>query len=134
MICFLIVLFQLIEYLTTLKEEIIYTIKKFINPNTKEIGDEFYSRLKFRENNIVPNFSLFFISSFFSELLLNYLIFPILTFFDFLFIGFILYFGLDTFDFVENKDYSFKQFVQLILYFIGIDCLLGLIALLPINY
>ena len=40
-ICLIIVLCQIIEYITTLKEEIIYTIQKYFNSNTKEIREDF---------------------------------------------------------------------------------------------
>ena len=132
-ICFLAVLFQIMGYSTTLKEEVIYAIKIFYNPNTTDIGDDFYSRLKFKEENTIPDFNLFFISSLFSGLLLGVFNFPILTILDLIIIGLIFIFGINTFNFVENKKYSFAQFLQLILYFIGIDFLLGLIALLPLQ-
>ena len=133
LICFLVVLFQIMEIMSTLKEEVVYAIKIYLRLNTKEVGDDFYSRLQFKENNNVPSFSLFFISSFISELLLQYVNYLILATLDFIIIGLILYFEIHTFNFVENKDYTFNQIIRLILYIFGIDFLLGLIALLPIQ-
>ena len=133
LICFLVVLFQIMEYIVALKEEVFDAIKVYLKLNTKKVGDDFYSRIKFKEHNTVPSLSLFFISSFLSGLLLQYLNFFILTTFDFIFIGLILYFEIHSFNFVKNKEYSLKNIIKLILYLIGIDSLLGLIALLPMQ-
>ena len=133
LICFLVVLFQIMEYIVALKEEVFDAIKVYLKLNTKKVGDDFYSRIKFKEHNTVPSFSLFFISSFLSGLLLQYLNFFILTTFDFIFIGLILYFEIHSFNFVKNKEYSLTNIIKLILCLIGLDSLLGLIALLPMQ-
>jgi hypothetical protein len=65
--------------------------------------------------------------------LLQYLNFFILTTFDFIFIGLILYFEIHSFNFVKNKEYSLTNIIKLILCLIGLDSLLGLIALLPMQ-
>ena len=122
------------EIISALKEEVSYTIKIYLKLNTKEVGDDFYSKKKFNENKTMPSFSLYFISSFISELMLQHVNYLILATFDLIIIGLILYFEIFTFNFVENKKYTLKDIIKLISYVIGIDSLLCLIALLLHNY
>ena len=138
-------LYQLIGVNEVIKNEVIFSIKRFISLTLNGTHD-FNSSDSFQEQNFsqlyenitlnqLPDFSLFFISSIFSNILLKSLGYTFMTIFILIVNSLIFNFGLNNFHFLNKIDlksnYSLKEFLILVFYFIFFNMSLGLVALVP---
>ena len=143
---YLIGIFQMVSLTETIKEEVIFSIKRFINLTLNETDNDFNYTDSFQAQNFselyeaktlkdLPNFSLFFLSSLFSNFLLKSLGFPFMTIFILIINSLILNFGLNHFNFLNKEDlhsnYTMNEFLILTFYFLFFNLSLGLVALVP---
>ena len=138
-------IYQLIGLNETIKDEVIFTVKRFINltmNDTHDINNTYY----YQEQNFselyekktldqLPDLSLFFLSSLFSNFLLKSLGYPFMSIFILIVNSLILNFGLNNFHFLNKENlssnYTLNEFLILIFYFIFFNLSLGLVALVP---
>ena len=150
----LIGIYQLKGVNETIKDEVIFSIKRFINLTLKGTNDfnssdsfqDFNGSDSFQEQNFselyenktfnqLPDCSLFFISSLFSNFLLKSLGYTFMTIFILIINSLIFNFGMNNFHFLKKIDlksnYSLKYFLILTFYFVLFNISLGLVALVP---
>ena len=138
-------IYQLIGLNETIKDEVIFTVKRFINLTMNDTHDNnntyYYQEQNFSELyekktlDQLPDLSLFFLSSLFSNFLLKSLGYPFMSIFILIVNSLILNFGLNNFHFLNKENlssnYTLNEFLILIFYFIFFNLSLGLVALVP---
>ena len=131
---YLIVIFEYICLLEVLGNEIKDYIKFIFTDEKREI--DFYD-MYIKQTQIIPDISLFFLSSIFSDFIVNIIGYFHTTFIVFLFNSLIIFFGLLNFNFKIgeelNERYTFGQLLYLIFIYISFYIFLGFIVLLPHN-
>ena len=106
------------------------------NNNTYYYQEQNFSELYEKKTlDQLPDLSLFFLSSLFSNVLLKSLGYPFMSIFILIVNSLILNFGLNNFHFLNKENlssnYTLNEFLILTFYFIFFNLSLGLVALVP---
>ena len=132
----LISVYEINGIINTIEEELIASIISYVKMEKREEKDDFYQNFN-TLNGRFPDYSVFFISSFFSQYLgecqgytISTIVISIMNFL-------ILFFGFKEYKFnIERnnyKNYSFNQFLYLYIIYLFLCILEGIIALLPLK-
>ena len=131
---YLIGILELIGIMNALKVEIKDSF--IFNMNQKNKTIDFYE-IYIQNNQKIPDFSLFFITSIFSDIIINSIGYSFTSIIVLILNCSIIYFGLLNFHFLIgeelNQKYTFNQFIYLLILYILYYLLLGLIVLIPHN-
>lgn len=135
MTLFLTGIFVLIGLIDAIMKEIKFSTNFYLFNTTRLNNETFFDNY----NNInlqTPTFSLFFISSMFSNAAFNFLGMPLLLIIILPINFFCIFFGLNNFEFHIslnniNHNYTFKQFMFLFLMYIVLSFSTGIISPLP---
>lgn len=131
---YLIGILELIGIMNALKVEIKDSF--IFNMNQKNKTIDFYE-IYIQNNQKIPDFSLFFITSIFSDIIINLIGYSFTSIIVLILNCLIIYFGLLNFHFFIgeelNQKYTFNQFIYLLVLFILYYLFLGLIVLIPHN-
>ena len=120
----------------TIEEELIASIHSYIKNENREEEDDFYQNFN-KLNGRLPDYSVFFITSVFSEYLDESLGHTFLIIFILIINFIILFFGFKEYEFnIERKNYknySLNQFMHLYIIYLFLCIFEGFIALLPLK-
>ena len=133
---YLIGVFQMIDVMNALKEELSPDIYYFIHKEYIKDRKTFYENY-LTISKLIPSFSPFFLSALLSGLLINVLGFITVSIIVLAINFLIIFFGINLFDFMDSSrfenTYSKKQFIILLLLYILLYIIIGIIALAPIE-
>ena len=131
---YLIGILELIGIMEALKDEIVDSFKFILTTEKKET--DFYDNY-IKITQIIPDISLFFFSSIFSDIIINMIGYFFTSILVLAANCSIIFFGLINFNFHIGQDlnerYTFKQLLYLIFIYVSYYLFLGLIVLLPHN-
>ena len=112
----LISIYEINCIITTIEEELLASINSYVRKEDRESIDDFYQNFN-KINNRLPDYSVFFISTFLSEYLNECLGYVLLTIVILIFNFLALFFGFKNYEFnIERnnyKNYSLSQFMHL---------------------
>jgi len=132
----LVSVYEINGIISAIEEELIATIKSYLKMEKREANDDFYQNFN-KLNAKLPDYSVFFISSFLYQCLDESLGYALLTIFILILNFLILFFGFKDYEFnVERnnyKNYSFSQFIHLYIIYLFLCIFEGIIALLPLK-
>ena len=132
----LISIYEINEIINAIEEELMASSISFIRQRDREPTDDFYQNFN-KINNIFPDYSLFFISSFLSESLNQIFGYIFLTIIILIINLCILFLGFKNYEFNINRNnyinYNLKQFIHLYIIYLILSICQGFIALIPLQ-
>jgi len=133
---YLIGVFEIIDIMSAIQEELIISIKMYFSNEKIEDRKDFY----WNYINIatqIPSFSPFFLSSMLSDIIINIIGMYFTTLLVIVVNILTLFFGLNSFIFHKDEklseNYTFKEFLILLVIYLGLYLSIGLVALVPID-
>ena len=133
----LISIYEINGIINAIEEEIISSAKSYLRKRDREPLDDFYQNFN-KLNNKLPNYSVFFVSSFLSNFFNECFGYLSISIFITVINCSILYFGFNKFKFnLERnpyKNYNLNEFIYLFFIYFFLSLFQGITALFPLIY
>ena len=135
-IAHLVSIYEINSIINAIQEELMASAKSYIKKEKREITDDFYQNFN-NINNKLPDYSVFFLSSFLSQYINECMGYEMLTIMASLFNFLTLILGFSKFEFVLDRNnyenYTLNEFIFLYIIYIILCFSQGIIALLPLD-
>ena len=132
----LISIFELNSIINAIEEELMASAKSYLLQEDRESSDDFYQNYN-KINNKLPDYSVFFLSSFLSKYFIGLIGFYKVMIITSIINILTLYFGFSKFEFNLNRNkyenYSLSQFISLYIIYLVLCFSQGIIALVPLD-
>ena len=132
----LISIFIINDIINAIEEEIIASAKSYLRQKDRDPNDDFYQNFK-KLTYLMPNYSMFFISSFLADTLYETLGYINLSIIINIIVLLILIFVFREFEFnidrIKYKNYNINEFIYLFIIYAILCLCQGLIALVPLK-
>ena len=133
----LISIYEINGIINAIEEEIISSAKSYLRKRDREPLDDFYQNFN-KLNNKLPNYSVFFVSSFLSNFFNECFGYLSISIFITVINCSILYFGFNKFKFnLERnpyKNYNLNEFIYLFFIYFFLSLFQGITALFPLKF
>ncbi len=131
----LVSIYEINGIIIAIEEELMASVKSYVRQIDRESKDDFYQNFN-KLNNKLPEYSVFFISSFLSEYLNECISYEILTIITFIINILVLLLGFSQFEFnldrKNYKNYALNEFIFLFSMYVILCISQGVIALYPL--
>ena len=132
----LISIYELNSIINAIEEELMASAKSYLIQEDRDSSDDFYQNYN-KINNKLPDYSVFFLSSFISQYLIGLIGFYKVMIITSIINILTLYFGFSNFEFNLDRNkyenYSLSQFIYLYIIYLVLCFSQGIIALVPLD-